>query len=370
MNEELLDDPVALLAADRIGLLRALATAGAQVRELAALGAEAGLSRLAAGGVPRSLVLVAEPPASAVAGLLAALGDRRAGCPIVLHALDAPLPNWVGAADLVVVAGLSHARERELALLAEAAARRGAAMLGVGRAAGTLEERCTWARAPYVAVPRGHAEPAALWSLATPILRLAGDLDLIEVDTAAVAAALDATAEVCRPDAESFLNPAKLLALQLAGSLPVLVADSLATGVVAQLVRAGLAGLAGLPSAVAVLPADAAQVAAYLTGPYAPVEDERDVFRDRLEEPGPALRLVTVSDGRQAGEAGRAALLELVHSAEQVGVPIAELTVDQPPGLPRLAGQLALGDFAAAYLRLGLGSGARALGTDLGRYPA
>ncbi|MDQ3455509.1 MAG: RpiR family transcriptional regulator, partial [Actinomycetota bacterium] len=63
MNEELLDDPVALLAADRIGLLRALATAGAQVRELAALGEEAGLSRLAAGGVPRSLVLVAEPPA-------------------------------------------------------------------------------------------------------------------------------------------------------------------------------------------------------------------------------------------------------------------------------------------------------------------
>lgn len=370
MDEDLLDDQAALLAADRPGLLRALATAGAQVRELSALGDEAGLARLAAGGPPRSLVLVIEPPAVAVAGLLVALADRRAGCPVVLQAVDAPLPNWVGASDLVVVAGLSQARERELALLAEAAARRGAALLGIGRAAGTLEERRTWARAPYVAVPRGHAEPTAFWSLATPILRLAGDLHLVEVDLAAVAAALDATAEVCRPDAESFVNPAKLLALQLAGSLPVLVADSAATAVVAELVRNALAGLAGLPSTVAVLPGETAQAVGYLSGPYAPGEDERDVFRDRVEQLGPALRLLSVSDGPQTGEAGRAALRELARRAEYAGVPVTDLAGEQPPWLPRLAGQLALGEFAAAYLRLGLGSGSRPLGTDLGPYPA
>lgn len=370
MDEELLDDPAGLLAADRAGVLRALATAGAQVRELSALSAEGGVSRLAAGGPPRSLLLVAEPPLASIAALIGAIGDRRAPCPVVLLGAAEELPSWVSAADLVVVAGVSRALEHEFALVADGAARRGAALLGVGRAGGTLQERCTWARAPYVVVPQAHPDHSAMWSLATPILALAAALDLIEVDLAALAGALDATAEVCRPDAESFRNPAKLLALQLAGTLPVFLADSAATGVVLELIRSALARLAGLPAAVAVLPGAAAEVAAYLVGPHRPGEAERDVFRDRLDEAGPALRLVTVSDAADAGEAGRLARRELVRAAEAGGVPVTELSVEQSDRLPRLAAQVALGEFAAGYVRLGLGLGGRPLATDLGPYPA
>lgn len=368
MDEDLLDDPAGLLAADGAGLLRALATAGAQVRELAGRGIEAGVARLAGGGPPRSLLLAADPPVAVVGALLDALADRRAGCPVLRLDPEGPLPSWVSAADLVVVAGVAHHRERNLALLADAASRRGAALLGVGRAGGTLEERCTWARAPYVVVPSTHPDHSAWWSLATPVLQLAVDLGLVDVDLVAVATALDAVAEVCRPAAESFLNPAKGLALQLAGGWPVLVADSAATGVVAELVRGSLARLAGQPATVAVLPGAAAEVAAYLTGAQRPVAAERDLFRDPLAETGPALRLVSVSDGDPAGPAGRGALKAIARAAESGGVPVSDLVTDQPHRLPRLAAQAALGGFAAGYLRLGLGLGSRPLepALDLG----
>lgn len=355
--ELLLDDPAGPVATDPAGLLRALATAGAQVREMAARGDEVGLTRLAAGGAPRSLLLVGEPPVTLLAGLIPALGDQRADCPVLLLPADVALPNWVSAADLVVVAGTSPEREPELARMAESARRRGAALLGVGRGDGTLEERCQWARAPYVVVPPGRGEPVAFWSTATPILRLAAELGLIELDVAALAAALDATAEVCRPDADVFVNPAKLLAVQLVNALPLLVGDSAATGAVAGLVGSALARHAGVPSVPLVLPGQAEEAAAYLTGPFAPTAAQRDPFRDRADEAGPALRMVTISDG-STGTPGAQARHELSERAARAGIPVVDLAVgadrpDERPHLPRLAGQLLLGEFAAGYLRLG-----------------
>jgi len=376
VDDELLDDPTRLIAADRPGLLRSLATAGAQVRELAALSAEAGVARLAAGAAPRSLVLVADPQAAATVDLLSALADRRDGCPVFALPLEpaapgAPaLPNWVGAADLVVVAGLTRSRESELALLADGAARRGAALLGVGRAGGSLEERCSWARAPYVAVPLERADGVASWALATPVLRLAGELGLLGPESGdaldELAAALDRMAELCRPDGESFLNPGKLLAQQLAGALPMVLADSAAMGMVARRFASALARLAGVPAAVAVLPGDAAEAAAYLTGPFAPGPAERDIFRDRVDETGPVLRLVVVREQQAPEGPAPTVLRELVRQAELTGLVSGELVAEESGRLPRMGALIALGEFAAAYLRLASGRG----GTDLERYRA
>ena len=75
-----LDDAEALLEADTQGLLRAAATAGAQVRATAAAVEEAALDPVSGGGRPRTLIWVAGRGAAESAGaMLSAL--RRRECP-------------------------------------------------------------------------------------------------------------------------------------------------------------------------------------------------------------------------------------------------------------------------------------------------
>ncbi|HKR52073.1 MAG TPA: hypothetical protein VJT72_21330, partial [Pseudonocardiaceae bacterium] len=68
-DDDLLDDPGRLEVTDTGGLLRAAATAGAQVRSTASAAEEAGLGRLA-GERPRALVLLTRPGAAAAAAPL------------------------------------------------------------------------------------------------------------------------------------------------------------------------------------------------------------------------------------------------------------------------------------------------------------
>src|SRR4029453_15222998 len=73
-------------------------------------------------------------------------------------------------------------------------------------------------------VPRRGPARASLWALTVPVLLAARTLGLVKVneaDLAEAAARLDADADRCRPTAESFVNPAKTLALDIAGSIPI-----------------------------------------------------------------------------------------------------------------------------------------------------
>lgn len=360
VDDSLIDDPAQLLARDDGGLLRATATAGAQVREMIDLTGESGALRLAAGGAPRSLVVAGDRETGHAAALVTALAGRHSACPVIRLG-PGPLPNWVGAADLVVVADLARDGDSELALLTDAAARRGAALLGIGRAGTALHERCTWARAPFLAVPAERPD-GALWSLLTPIVLLARELRLTEGGLDGTARALDAMAELCRPDSESFVNPAKSLALQLASTLPVIVADSPAMAVVADRLRSSLARLAGIPSALAGLPEALDEASAYLTGVLAPAAAEQDVFRDRVEDAAPALRMLTVRDEPAAGGRAREAMRELLRRAEYAGVPVSDLAAEgravedlaaaEMDRVGRLAALIALADFTCCYLRL------------------
>lgn len=352
MDGDVLEDPGELVRRDRDGLLRATATAGAQVRELTELTRESGALRLAAGGAPRSLVVAGDADAGQAAPLLTALAGRHSGCP-VLRLDPGPLPNWVSAADLIVVASLDRDRDPELATLTDAAARRGTALLGIGRAGSSLHERCTWARAPFVEVPGERPEGQALWSLLTPILLLARELRLTDDGLEGTAAALDTMAELCRPDGEPFVNPAKLLALQLGSTLPVLVPDSPATAVVAERLRSGLARLAGLPAGIAVLPQALDEAAACLTGAMAPPAEQRDIFADPEDEVARALRIVTIRDEPAPDGRAHEAMRELVRRAEHAGVPVSELTAEEEDRLGRLAALIAHADFTCVYLRLG-----------------
>ena len=98
-----LDDTQALLAADREGLLRAASTAGAQVRAAAAALDEGALDALRSDDRPRTVIWVAGRGTAETAGtMLAATLGSWAAAPIVVVA---EAPPWIGALDVLIVAG-------------------------------------------------------------------------------------------------------------------------------------------------------------------------------------------------------------------------------------------------------------------------
>jgi hypothetical protein len=249
------------------------------------------------------------------------------------------------------------------------------ALLGIGAEDAPLHAACAGARAPYVPLPGSRVRHATLWSLLTPLLKLVTELRLLPADVAgpeAIAGALDEVAGECGPAQESFVNPAKTLALELLGALPVIAAEGPLACAAAARVADQLGTLAGFPVATFRLPDQRVALSAVLTGPLAP-RDADDFFRDRSEDVGPRLRLLTIPDTHAAGHDGAEreprsageAMAEALASAAAHGVPVSALAEHGDPSrygrLPRLARQLAVADFAAVYVALALDN-ERALG--------
>lgn len=98
LDDTLLDDQYRLGDADREGLLRAAARAGAQVRATAEAADELGVARVFQER-PRALVLITRPGVgTAIAGVVTALLGPR--CPVPVVVAD-DVPTWVGALDVV-----------------------------------------------------------------------------------------------------------------------------------------------------------------------------------------------------------------------------------------------------------------------------
>jgi glucose/mannose-6-phosphate isomerase len=351
LDESVLDDEATLVAADRTGLLRSVATAGAQVRESMALSAEADVPDALSGTRPRAVLVAADPAADDVAIVLAGLADRPdAAAPVVRQ--DGPvLPVWVGAAD-ALLAVTTAATATAAPALVEAAARRGVSVLGAGPADSLLHEACGRNRAGYVALPGGRHPRANLWSLLVPMLLAAGELGLMpepELDLRAAADVLDSVAERCRPGSDTYVNPAKSLALDLAESVPVVVGSTPAGGAAAYRLVSSLAAV-GRPAAMGVLPVGRTRLAGLLTAPTGAGADD-DLFRDRVDDPSPARpRLVLLRAGDEP-DVARAQVDELVADCGRRGVAVTELMAEDAAGpVGRLASVLALLDFTAAYL--------------------
>jgi hypothetical protein len=372
MDTDRLDDAEAIAQADPTGVVRALATAGAQVREATVRGQEAGVFAIGGGDRPRAVLVASLGGSAMVADVLALLAGAGAPVPVTVRR-GVPLPGWVGPLDLVVAVSLSGRAGGPLALAAEAA-RRGTRLLTVGAPDSPLAAVCAQARGVHVPVPRPHEPGRApsgassrtgLWSLLVPVLQAAHALGIVDTSDAVlgrVADRLDAEAEACRPTSESFVNPAKVLALQLAGSVPVVLGDGAVTGVAASRAAAMLARTARTPAVFGSLPDDASEVVATFDGPF--TGGQQDVFADPFLDPptGPRLRLLMLReptpepdrDGQDAFEA--AALADRVRRlAEDVGVQVSEVAAEPGHALERLAGLVARTDFAAVYLALALG---------------
>jgi len=355
---ELLDDTEVLLARDPGGMLLAVASGAAQVREAATLSAEAGLSELRGQDRPRAVVVLGMGGSGIAGDVLAAVAGPTCPVPVLTHRAH-QLPIWVGAADLVVAVSCSGQTEETLSGLEEAV-RRGCRLLVVGAAGSPLEALAGRGRALFVPVAQTRQPRASVWALSTPLL-IAGDaLELLHAPAGVVEQAallLEQLAVRCRPDADSVLNPAKSLALTLAGQVPAVWGTSHLAGVAAYRLACQLNENAGTPSAYGVLPEAGHNQIVTFDGPFARgVRSEQDLFRDREdEEQSSRLALVLLRDSE---EHLRVALrADVVRDlARERGVELAELRAEGTSGFERLASLIAVGDFASTYLALAQGT--------------
>ena len=98
-----LDDAAGLLEADREGLLRFAAMAGAQVRATAAAIEEGALESVASDQRPRTVIwLAGRGPAESAGAMLVATLGAVAAQPIVVAA---QVPPCIGPLDVLIVAG-------------------------------------------------------------------------------------------------------------------------------------------------------------------------------------------------------------------------------------------------------------------------
>lgn len=368
VDEQLLDDADQLAAADTSGSLVALAGSGAQVRRAVTAAQEAGVRRFADFGRPRAVIVASLGGSAVVGDVLTTLAGSGSPVPVSVRR-GLPLPGWVGALDLVVAVSMSGRAPGPLGLAAEAA-RRGARLLTVGNPDSPLADVAARTGGVHVPVARaatsaGRASRLALWSLLTPVL-LAGHAlgltDTSETVLEGVADRLDAQAETYRPTSEAFVNPAKGLALELDGTIPVILGDGDLTGVAASRAVGMLARTARVPAMRGALPDDAGDVVATFGGRFAARQDIfADPFADDVDTT-PRLRLLFLRDAEPTIDRPDSSWLDTARTADAVretaseaGVRVSEVCAQAGHPLERLADLVSLTDFASVYMALASG---------------
>ncbi|WP_307867736.1 SIS domain-containing protein [Umezawaea beigongshangensis] len=344
-DDSLLDDQSRLADADTGGWLRAAAMAGAQVRAATEAATEADVPRVFAER-PRALVLVTRPGvARSVAGLVTAM--LGPSCPVPVVTSDS-VPTWVGALDVV----LAHTEDPGDDVLAESidlAGRRGARVLvsapGEGPVAASAAGRAVLVPA-RVPVPTGFgfARAFASW------LVVLNALGLVRGNVAAVADELDREAERDHPQHESFVNPAKSLALRLVDRTPLLWGlDDVATAVGAHGAFV-LAAHAGVVSDVASYPQALTRRVLHRTavGGSAAV----DIFADPEDQRAGLLRVFLLSVRQSPETAALRRVAEETLSGADLLEPVEEAVGGDAVGAALLALR-----FELASLYLGLATG-------------
>lgn len=348
-----LDDTDGLIGADRDGLLRAASTAGAQVRATAAAVDEGALELVRGDGRPRTVIWVAGRGTAETAGsmLAAALGGSAA-VPIVIAA---QAPPWIGALDVLIVAGDDPG---DLALVGAAASgvRRGARVAVAAPYEGPLRDTTAGRVAvlePRIPVPdqfrlsRYLAAGLAVVQSVDPRLRM---------DLAGLADELDAEALRNSAGRELFTNPAKTLVERMARRRVVLAGDCAAT---LALARHGCSALLRIGHQVAAATGLADALAALRTRMPNGFRDPADALfhDDQIDGPaGERLRVLALAlAGERPVVAARVNRLDDVDivSAEDVpdveGPSVTAATQRAEQQLAILAVRL---EMAAVYLRL------------------
>jgi len=334
-DDGLLDDEHALLRVDV--RLRYLAEGGARVRREALAAQEAvglAVQRLSDG---RARAVVAAGPDSR---LLRAVLEPV--CPVPFVAWPGPgLPGWAGSLDLVVVLA-PEGRDSATAGAVAEAVRRGSQLVVAAPETSLVANH---AQGRYTTVlPTQTGDQLAI---AVVVLDLLDRVHLgPQTDPDVIASALDEVAVACGPRRDIAVNPAKILAIGIAESNPILwggtVLAARAGRRIAESVRRATGRTALAADAEHLLPVLAATAPA-------------DVFADPFADGGPERRpaLVLLDDGSTDP-----AVLEtrgrLEEAARAVGVRVETISSEAESDVARYAAMLATGMYAATYLQLGL----------------
>jgi len=365
-DESLLEDAQRLRARDDARLLWSLATAGAQVRRAVETVADFGIERLRGGEMPRAMLVVTDSAPSSAARLITRLSCTRTPA-LTWHGVE--LPRWAGPADALLI-GSVDGRHPRLAELAAQGAQRGLSMAVV--APPDTEVAVAAGRAPLHELPRDLHPRAARWSILAPLLQALDVLGVNPIPSGLlieVADALDQEAELCRPDSDVFVNPAKALAIEFSDTTPLIAGAGALAGVAARSISDALQQFAGVTSVSVSLPDGVGRAGSLLRG-AGPVEE--DFFRDRIDEaPAQRPRLLVVGDDGTADDlmlgersdaqiqldekAARRAASALHDLAANLGLRSSSVQVPNGDPLARFAAAAAFGEFTAAYLAFGLG---------------
>ena len=375
-----LDDPDLVEAGDPGGMLRQVASSAAQVRTALRACAETDLSAFGPDTRPRAIVVAAAGGSAFAGDALAAICGVSS--PVqVLGVSGYQLPAWVGAADLVIAVSRSGQTAEALSLATEAT-RRGCELVGVGAPGSPLQELAQRARGTFIPVDSsGGPARSTPWALTVPLLVIASRLGVTRLEEdgyEAAAAAMEDISHQCRPSSDSFVNPAKSLALDLAGTLPVIWGGSPVAAAGARRFASQLAANGKYPAVSGSLPAAGYDQVATLDGPFVPTPEpdfpEAEDFGDggfddaafgdfpdsagQLDDAagsGPLLRLVLLAD--PAGEHPsvtrvRVAAAEL---AAARGAELSDIAMNGDTPLLRLASTVQLLDYASVYLGIACG---------------
>lgn len=334
-DESRLDDESAL---ESDAALRHLAESGARVRRAAGDAAEATAAAVArAEELARPRAVIAAGPDSR---LLRAVLEPW--CPVPFVAWPGPaLPGWAGSLDLVVVLAPDGADTGTASAVAEAV-RRGCQVVVV---------------APVGSLVAEHA--AGRWSsilptetrdqLATAVVVLEY-LDRVSLgpraDAEQVATALDEVAIACSPHRDLAVNPAKMLAIALADTNPLVWGGSVLAARAARRVAEAIRRASGRTA----LAGDADHLL-----PVLEAARPRDVFDDPFADGSAELRpmLLVLDDGAEEPVV-REHRGRLQAAAASRGVRVETLTTEAPTEVARYASLMLSGRYAAEYLRLGL----------------
>lgn len=345
-DESRLDDAEALEKADLV--LRPLAEAGARVRREAG-GAMAAIEAAvtAAAGEARPRAVVAAGPDSR---LLRAVLEPW--CPVPFVAWPGPsLPGWAGSLDLVAVLAPQGSDSGSASAVAEAI-RRGCQLVVACPERSLVADHAAGRHSTILPVTTGD-------QLATAVVMLEflDRLDLgPETDPEAVATALDDVALACSPYKDLSVNPAKMLAIAMADSTPLVWGGSVLAARAARRVAESIRRTSGR----AALAADAEHLL-----PVIAAARRRDVFADpfadpyaEAAEPTPVERrpiLVILDDG-SVDASVREQRGRLVAAAAERDIRVETVATEAANEVARYAALLATGTFAATYLGVGLDS--------------
>lgn len=336
-DETLLDDEATLARADMV--LRPLAEAGARVRREAVESVEAVEACLEEIRDDQPRAIVAAGPDSR---LLRAVLEPT--CPVPFVAWPAHgLPGWAGPLDLVLMLA-PHGDDPHSAAAVSEAVRRGCQVVVAAPGRSVVAEHSGGRHCSLLPTSSGDQLASAVI-----VLDLLSRVGLgPAADAEQVASALDEVAIACSPHREQTVNPAKLLAVALGDSVPLLWGGSVLAARAARRVAEAMRRASGRSA----LAGDAEHLL-----PVLAAVTPRDLFDDPFADEGPVdprPALVVLDDG--VTDPGRTEVRDrLTSTADEQQVRVDVVSSGGGTDVARYASLLGQGRYAAAYLGIGLG---------------